>query len=73
MKKHICKWKGRVSNMLSEKTKARREKCSKKVHFRNEKFPTLRKSKLLRPGHRPFPMLHKINDNAYVLNMPPRI
>ncbi|RDY07633.1 Tf2-11, partial [Mucuna pruriens] len=34
------------------------------------RFPTLRKSKLLPQGVRPFLVLKNINDNAYVLDMP---
>ncbi|RDY00435.1 hypothetical protein CR513_16387, partial [Mucuna pruriens] len=36
---------------------------------RKERFPTLRKFNLLPLEDGPFLMLHKINDNAYVLDM----
>ncbi|XP_022973897.1 uncharacterized protein LOC111472489, partial [Cucurbita maxima] len=35
------------------------------VHFRKERFPTQRKSKLLPRGDGPFQVLERINDNAY--------
>ncbi|RDX85601.1 Retrovirus-related Pol polyprotein from transposon 17.6, partial [Mucuna pruriens] len=38
--------------------------------FTKERFPHLRKSKLLLLGIRPFLVLKKINENAYVLDMP---
>ncbi|RDY10259.1 hypothetical protein CR513_05241, partial [Mucuna pruriens] len=40
------------------------------VHLRKEKSPTLRKSKLLHKGDRSFKIVKRINDNAYILNMP---
>ncbi|RDY06574.1 hypothetical protein CR513_09421, partial [Mucuna pruriens] len=38
---------------------------------RKDRFPHLRKSKLLPKGEDPFKMLKKINDNAYQVDMPP--
>ncbi|RDY10495.1 hypothetical protein CR513_04977, partial [Mucuna pruriens] len=40
------------------------------VHLQKERFPTLRKFKLLPRMNGPFPMLKRINDNAYVLDIP---
>ncbi|RDX88375.1 hypothetical protein CR513_30045, partial [Mucuna pruriens] len=40
------------------------------VYLRKERFLNLRKSKLLSRGNRPFKILRKINDNAYVVDMP---
>ncbi|RDY13398.1 hypothetical protein CR513_01708, partial [Mucuna pruriens] len=40
------------------------------VYHRREMFPSLRKSKLLLRGTRPFPVLKHINDNAYVSYIP---
>ncbi|RDY06257.1 hypothetical protein CR513_09782, partial [Mucuna pruriens] len=58
-------WKRRVSNMPNFPI---REKG--KVHLRKDKFPTLRKFKFLPRGDRFFKVLQRINDNAYVLDMP---
>ncbi|RDY09373.1 hypothetical protein CR513_06259, partial [Mucuna pruriens] len=49
--------------------KANKEK-HKRVHLRNERFPNLRKSKLLPRGDIPSKVIKKINDNAYILDMP---
>ncbi|RDY14418.1 hypothetical protein CR513_00523, partial [Mucuna pruriens] len=40
------------------------------VHLRKERFPTLRKSKLLLRGDGPFKVFEKNNNNAYILEMP---
>jgi hypothetical protein len=41
------------------------------LHFRKERFPDLRKSKLTFRVDGPFKILEKINDNAYKLELPP--
>ncbi|RDY04462.1 Retrovirus-related Pol polyprotein from transposon 17.6, partial [Mucuna pruriens] len=41
------------------------------VHWRKDRFPHLRKSKLLPREDNPFKILRKINNNAYQLDMPP--
>jgi hypothetical protein len=40
-------------------------------HLRKERFPELRKSKLMSSAAGPFKILAKINDNAYKLELPP--
>ena len=40
------------------------------MHFRRERFPTQRKSKLLPRGDGPFQLLERINDNAYKIDLP---
>jgi hypothetical protein len=37
------------------------------IHLRKDRFPDLRKSKLMPHAARPFKVLEKINDNAYKL------
>ena len=41
------------------------------LHLRKERFPELRKSKLMSRAAGPFKILEKINDNAYKLELPP--
>jgi translation initiation factor IF-1 len=41
------------------------------VHLRKDRFPDLRKSKLMPRAAVPFKVLEKINDNAYKLELPP--
>jgi hypothetical protein len=41
------------------------------LHLRKDRFPTLRRSKLMPRVAGPFKVLTKINDNAYILDMPP--
>ena len=40
------------------------------VHFRKEKFPSHRHSKLNPQGDGPFQVLERINDNAYKIDLP---
>src|SRR5581483_10024858 len=41
------------------------------LHLRKDRFPELRKSKLMPRADGPFKILEKINDNAYKLELPP--
>src|SRR5207237_1071455 len=40
------------------------------LHLRKDRFPALRKSKLMPRADGPFKILEKINDNAYKLELP---
>ena len=40
------------------------------MHFRKERFPSQRKSKLEPRGDGPFQVIEKINDNAYKVDLP---
>jgi hypothetical protein len=42
------------------------------LHLRKERFPELRKSKLMSRAAGPFKIFAKINDNAYKLELPPK-
>jgi hypothetical protein len=41
------------------------------LHLRKDRFPELRKSKLMPTTDGPFKIIEKINDNAYKLELPP--
>jgi hypothetical protein len=41
------------------------------LHLRKNRFPELRKSKLMPRADGPFKIIEKINDNAYKLELPP--
>jgi hypothetical protein len=41
------------------------------LHLRKDRFPELRKSKLMPTADGPFKIIEKINDNAYKLELPP--
>jgi hypothetical protein len=66
---------------INEKYRIAASKCRKEVklepgdlvwlHLRKERFPELRKSKLMSRAAGPFKILAKINDNAYKLELPP--
>ncbi|RDX96603.1 hypothetical protein CR513_20700, partial [Mucuna pruriens] len=58
--------KGRVRDMLKGRIGTKNEDYLQKMTL----FPTLRKSKLLPQGDKPFLVLKRINDNSYVLDMP---
>ncbi|RDX77463.1 hypothetical protein CR513_42399, partial [Mucuna pruriens] len=57
---HDCTWKRNEKNMQSMLTKGGRKK---------ERFPHLRKSKLLPRGDTSFKIIKKLNDNAYNIGM----
>jgi hypothetical protein len=66
---------------MNEKYRIAASKCHKEVklepgdliwlHLRKERFPELRKSKLMSRAAGTFKILAKINDNAYKLEFPP--
>ena len=63
------------AKVASKKNKGRKKVELKKgdyvwVHFRKERFPNLRKGKLAPRGDGPFQVLSKINNNAYVVDLP---
>ncbi|RDY09724.1 hypothetical protein CR513_05875, partial [Mucuna pruriens] len=67
--------KKKVDQYAKHVNKSKREKVFKEVnlawvYLRKERFPSLRKSKLLPKGDGPFKILRRINDNAYMVNMP---
>ena len=39
------------------------------MHFKKERFPSQRKSKLMPRGNGPFQVMAKINDNAYKIDL----
>jgi len=41
------------------------------VHFRKERFTTHCKTKLMPRGDGPFPVVERLNDNAYKVSLPP--
>jgi hypothetical protein len=41
------------------------------LHLRKERFPEMRKSKLMSRAAGPYTIIKKINDNAYKLELPP--
>ena len=43
------------------------------LHLRKDRFPELRKSKLMPRADGPFKIIEKINDNAYKLELPPEL
>jgi hypothetical protein len=43
------------------------------LHLRKDQFPTLHRSKLIPRAAGPFKVLTKINDNAYVLDLPEKL
>ncbi|RDX73041.1 hypothetical protein CR513_47396, partial [Mucuna pruriens] len=74
MLKYILTLKGRLSNMLIGLIKVRQKVFEEGdivcIHLRKERFPNLRKYKLLPRGDDPFKVIKKISDNAYILDMP---
>ncbi|RDY10218.1 hypothetical protein CR513_05303, partial [Mucuna pruriens] len=61
-------WKRKEKNMQRMLRKGGRKGLS--VGALKERFPHLRKSKLIPRGDRPFKIMKKLNDNAYKVDMP---
>ncbi|RDX76592.1 hypothetical protein CR513_43401, partial [Mucuna pruriens] len=65
----------RVDQYVKQANMGRKEKVFEErdlmwVYLRKERFPSLRKSKSLPRGEGPFKILRRINDNAYMVDMP---
>jgi hypothetical protein len=59
----------RKGKMFADRANKRRKKLLW-VHYRKDRFPDRRKSKLMPRGDGPFKVLEKINDNAYKIELP---
>jgi hypothetical protein len=66
----------RKGKMFADRANKRRKKLLFEpgdlvwVHYRKDRFPDRRKSKLMPRGDGPFKVLEKINDNAYKIELP---